>query len=70
MPTIDVEIIVWHVLAKWDCGTTIVAQVEDSGFDTEPINILAYLYKCPGHRSKAYHRRYRAKATEICLSWI
>lgn len=36
MPTIDIEIIVWHVLAKWDCGTTIVAQVEDSGFDTEP----------------------------------
>ena len=43
MPTIDIEIVIWHVLAKWDCGTTIVAQVKYSGFDTEPINRLAYL---------------------------
>lgn len=70
MPTIDIEIIIWHVLAKWDRSTTVVAQMEDSGFDTKPINTLAYLCKCANHRKKAYHRRYRAKATEICLSWI
>lgn len=71
MPTIDIEIIIWHVLAKWNCGTTIVAQVEDPGFDTKPINCVRMpLSKWASHRSKAYHRRYRAKATEICLEWI
>ena len=43
MPTIDIEIIIWHVLAKWNCGTTVVTKMEDSGFDTKPINASAYL---------------------------
>lgn len=68
MFTVDKEIIIWHILSKWDRGTTIVAQMEYSGFDPKPTNASACFWQID--RSRAYHRKYRAKATEMCLPWI
>jgi hypothetical protein len=37
--TIDIEIIIWHIFTEWNGGTTIVSQMEDSGFHTKPIHV-------------------------------
>lgn len=36
IPTIHIEIVIWHVLAKWNGCTTIVSQMKDPGFNTQP----------------------------------
>src|SRR3954469_15033514 len=68
--TIDIEIIIWHIFAKWNRGTTVVTQMEDSGLDTKPIITSVCFGNIQMSRIKTYHRRYRAKATEICLPGI
>jgi hypothetical protein len=34
--TVDEKVVIWHILAKRDCSTTVVTQVENSGFDPKP----------------------------------
>ena len=37
--TIDIEIIIWHILAERNGRTSIISQVEDPSLDTKPIDV-------------------------------
>lgn len=45
IPTVDIEVIIWHIFAKWNSSTTIVPQVENPSFDTKP-NEVSMSPKC------------------------
>lgn len=36
-PTIYVKVIIRHILTKRDGCTSVISQMEDPGFDTEPV---------------------------------
>lgn len=41
--TVDIEIIIRHVLAKRNCGASVITEMEDSGLDTKPAWLVSAL---------------------------
>lgn len=64
--TVDEKIIMGHFLPGPNGSSSVVTQMKDSSLNPEPTwNQPKFLQPGPNHDTD--HRRYRAKATEMCL---